>query len=265
MNSLHPPIPAPDCDTIRDLIPEYAFGLTSSEETRLVEAYVRDCPEASDQLADFRNLQADMRSGVQQIEPPTALAERLAAAIDSLAPVSAHRVPVRRQRLPVAWLVAAAAIMALITSNLYWLIRANNPEPASTESTEYANEPVTPGNVALVLSDTNVLRWVHLPPSQQNTKASAVLMWNAQSGIGLIYATNFPQLTSGTTYQLWLTNGTDRVSAGTFTVDQNGKGAMLFHITQSIDEYTWARITLEPITGSPAPTGSVVVVGALTT
>jgi len=262
MNSPRSLHQAPDCDAIRELIPDYAFGLTGAEDTRLVESYLIDCPEASDQLADYRHLQADMRASVPQIDPPAALAARLMTSINAPVVEPAKAVIMRRQRFHVSWLVAAAAIMALFTSNLYWLIRENNNEQPTAEATEYAG---TSGNVTLVLNDTNVLRWVHLPASQQNTKASAVLMWNAQSGIGLIYATNLPQLVSGTAYQLWLTNGTDRVSAGMFTVDENGKGAMLFHITQSIDQYTWARITTEPVAGSPAPTGTVVVVGQLTT
>jgi anti-sigma-K factor RskA len=190
------------------------------------------------------------------------MAERLLAAIGSPTRVPTKIAARHPQRFPIAWLVAAAAVMALLTTNLYWLTRVNNAEQPTTEATEYSG---TQGSPALVLNTTDGLRWVHLPASAQDTKASAVLMWNAQSEIGLVYATGFPQLVDGTTYQLWLTNGPDRVSAGTFTVDQNGKGAMLFHITQPIDQYTWARITTEPLTGSPEPTGAVVVIGQLTT
>src|SRR5579864_4634233 len=254
MNSLHPIEHTPDCDAIRELIPDYAFGLSGTEDARLVESYLIDCPEAAAQLADFRHLQAEMRAAVPQIRPPYALSERLMAATNAPVTMPANVVTMRGQRFHAAWLVTAAAIAALILTNLYWLVRGNNAEQPTAEATEYASGQQTPGNVTLVLSDTNVLRWVHLPASQQNTKASAVLMWNAQSGIGLIYGTGLPQLASGTTYQLWLTNGSDWASAGTFTVDLNGKGAMLFHITQPIDQFTWARITTEPITGSPVPT-----------
>ncbi|MHB8625665.1 MAG: anti-sigma factor [Aggregatilineales bacterium] len=262
MNSLHPTARTPECDAIRELIPDYAFGLTDPEDTRLVESNLAHCSDAATQLADYRRLQVEMRAGVPQIEPPAALAERLMAAIDVPAGVPTKITVRRPQRFPIAWLVAAVAVMALLTTNLYWLTRLNNAEQPTAEATEYSG---TQGSPALVLNTTTGLRWVHLPASAQNTKASAVLMWNAQSEIGLVYATGFPQLADGTTYQLWLTRGQDLISAGTFTVDQNGKGAMLFHITQSIDEFTWARITAEPIAGSPAPTGTVVVVGELTT
>jgi hypothetical protein len=260
MNSLHPIDPMPECDSILELIPDYAFGLTDPETTHLVESNLAHCTDAATQLADFQHLQLDMRAGVPQIEPPTALAERLMAAINTPVPtkITLHR----PQRFPIAWLVAAVAAMALLTTNLYWLTRVNNAEQSTTEATEYSG---TQGSPVLVLNTTTGLRWVHLPASAQNTKASAVLMWNAQSEIGLVYATGFPLLADGTTYQLWLTQGQNLISAGTFTVDQTGKGAMLFHITEPIDEYTWARITAEPITGSPAPTGTVVVVGELNT
>jgi hypothetical protein len=88
-------------------------------------------------------------------------------------------------------------------------------------------------------------------------------MWNGESEIGLLYVRGFPELSSGKTYQLWLTRGEERVSAGTFHVDDEGSAALLFNITEPIDDYTWARITEEPERGSDEPSNIVVVHGEL--
>ena len=65
------------CDAIRELIPEYAFGLTDPEQTRFVEANLQHCAEAAAELADFQRLQSEMRADVAQIEPPLALESKL--------------------------------------------------------------------------------------------------------------------------------------------------------------------------------------------
>jgi anti-sigma-K factor RskA len=247
---------AHDCDAILEIIPDYAFGLTDLEATRWVEAQMANCPEAAAQLADYRRLQAEMRASVAQIEPPPQLGERLMAAI---APLPVKR-PALRRRLQPAWLIAAAAVIALLLTNLYWLTRATDLAQQRDALVAQARNQDTK---AFVLTSTSGLRWVRLPPAEENAQASAFMMWNAESEIGLLYAHGFPKLVVGKTYQLWLTRGAERANAGTFRVDEDGKGALLFHISGPIDNFTWARITAEPENGSDQPTGTVVVNGEL--
>jgi anti-sigma factor RsiW len=58
-----------DCDPILELIPEYAFGLTDTEESRRLEAAIPGCPEAAAALSDYRQLQAELRASVPAVEP----------------------------------------------------------------------------------------------------------------------------------------------------------------------------------------------------
>jgi anti-sigma-K factor RskA len=252
-----------DCDAIIALIPDYAFGLTTTDEARLVESNLNTCPEAAAQLADFRHLQEEMRADIPQVNPPAGLESRLMAAIAT--PQTPPRsipapAPVRR-RLPLPWLAAAAAVIALIGTNIYWLGRVNSLTPKPDQST--SAQISVQGDSTFVLTRSSDLRWVRLPPSQQNTNASAVMLWNLESQIGLLYVRDLPKLSADRTYQLWLTKGEDRVSAGTFQVDEDGNGALLFHLTEGISRYTWARITEEPVNGSEWPSDQVVVVGEL--
>lgn len=273
---------ASNCDALRDLIPDYAFGLTDAEQNRFVEAHLPLCAEAAAQLAEFREIQAEMRADVAQIEPPPSLEAKLMAAIaipeitaaplPKSAPV--HTSPAvppppaaqpRRRWMPLGWLAAAAAIIALIVSNGYWLGRVND---LNTEKAELAGQIVSDNSgdtPAFVLTSTSGLRWVRLPPAEEAADTSAFLMWNAESKIGLLYAHGFPELAVGKTYQLWLTRGETRTSVGTFRVDAEGKGALLFSSEEPIDQFTWARITDEPENGSPQPTGPIVVIGKLST
>ncbi len=249
-----------DCDPILELIPDYAFGLADSEEVRRVEAALPDCPEASAQLTDFRKLQAELRIAVPPIDPPPELEARLMAAITvTKKPVQARRLGVRIRRI---WIAAVAAAVLLIATNLYWALRVNE---LTRRQAELQAQVVSGDRATFILNNTEFLRWVRLPPSQQNPDTTAWMMWNAQAEVGLLYARNFPKLAQGTIYQLWLTEGDEKISAGTFQVDSNGTGALIFHMTEPIDHYTWARITTEPASGSQAPSERTLVTGKLTT
>ncbi|MCC7446280.1 MAG: anti-sigma factor [Anaerolineae bacterium] len=260
MKSNHDAAVTSDCQIIEAFIPEYAFGLTNPAETQLVESNLVRCPEAASQLADYQRLQDELRAGVPQFELPRQLEDRLMATIAEPVPVAA---PTPRRRSPVRWvgLAAAIAFLALVATNLYWLSRVND---LTRQQNELAARLGGQPNNAFVLASTSNLRGVRLPPSEKNGDASAFLMWNAESEIGILYVSGFPKPAVGRTYQLWLTRGQEFVSAGTLRVDEEGKGALLFHIKEPIDKYTWARITAEPESGSPAPSDNVVVVGKLT-
>lgn len=259
------PKPAPnsagDCEAVQDLTAAYAFGLTDPEETRLFEAALPSCPDAVAQVAEFRALQDEMRAAVPQIDPPAFLISRLAAAIavpQTPAPTKVRRLPLRP-----AWLVAAAALIALALTNVYWLTRVNMLAQQQADYLANDRDGYSGTNGAFVLTSTSELRWVRLPPAQQNGKAAAFLCWNAESQTGLLYVWGFPSLNQGETYQLWLTRGDERSSAGTFQVDETGKNVVLFHSSEPIDQFTWSRITIEPTSGSPQPSSNVVVVGQL--
>ncbi len=249
-----------NCDAIVDLIPDYAFGLTDPAETARVEAGLSDCQEAIAQLVDFQNIQNAMRADVPQIEPSPQLESRLIAALQNPAKQTPLK-PIRRLPVRRGWLATAGAVAALLLTNIYWFGRVNDLSARANTPTPQIIGSQPPN--AFVLANTSELRWVRLPPSQQNTGAAAFLMWNAESKIGILYATGFPTVAAGMTYHLWLTRATEFLSGGDLTVDPNGKGALLFNIQEPIDKWTWARITVEPIDGSKKPSEMVIVNGKL--
>lgn len=250
-----------NCEAIQELIPEYAFGLSSLEERQLVEANLANCPDASVQLSDFLRLQDEMRADVRQVEPPVDLFDKIMAAA---VPPPVVIVPKPRR----VWRIAAiAAVLALVASNIFWALRVNDISRQKNELSAQLTQLMSgmQSGTAFVLNNTTGLRWVRLPPSDQNPDSNAFMMWNEESKTGLLYAVNFPKLVAGKTYQLWLTRGEERISAGIFRVDEQGKGALLFHSYEVIDKFTWAWITAEPENGSTSPGEEIVVKGKIAT
>lgn len=259
MSLERPTTSAPDCDAILDLIPEYAFGLTDAAESQLVEANLHRCPEATHQLEALRALQDEMRADVPQVEPPPELGDRLmAAAAATVAMPAAAITPTPRRTIRFGWVAAAAAILALALSNVYWLARVGSLEARQDELVAMLSDPG--GGGAFVLNSTDALRWVRLPGEQPASSASAFMMWNGDSETGLLYARGFPELQPGYQYHVWLTRQGEREFVGILHVDTDGDGALLFHSPEPIDNFVWAWVTAESETADDSP---VIVSGEL--
>ncbi len=241
---------ASECDAITELVADYAFGLTSADESRLVESRLPACPEAASQLADFRRLQDEMRRSVPQIEPPAALADRIMAAAaatpGSVSPAPQPRVtPLNANR---GWLAAAAAVALLLLTNIYWLTRVSEP---------------LPDQLATFVVNSEDIRWAKLPAEDESSPAAAFIMWNPGGTDGMMYAEHFPILDAGQVYQLWLTKDGVRTPVGSFSVNEDGEGALLFSAEQPVGSFAWAWITVEPESGSTQPSDNVVTGGEL--
>ncbi len=283
----------PDCDSLVDLVPEYAFGLTTPEETRMIEANLRRCPEAVARLSEYQHLQDEMREAVPQLEPPAELGSKLMAAISTPSPsMSVRPVPTiihspspastaspttasaqpkpRRLALRIAWAVAAAAVIALVATNIYWLSRVST---LTQSNNVLAALQSFQNGTAFVLTSTDSLHWVRLAApnttgqattNASTTSAAAFMMWNNQSQTGLLYARNFPALKPGEIYHLWLTQNHQPVFVGVFQVDDKGDGALIFKSPEAINDFDWAWVTAQsPQQSTGAPTGDTIVSGAL--
>ena len=249
-----------DCDALIELIPDYAFGLTDPEQTQIVEANLSRCPGAAARLREYTLLQEEMRAAVPQIAPPTQLGTRLMAAITAPAAVPAPAPVVAVQAKPrrasrVAWLAAAA--VALVVTNVYWLTRIAD----LTQSNDLLNTLISAQDSSpFVLTSTEALHWVRLADAQDG-EAAAFMMWNSQSKTGLLYAHAFPELQPNYKYHLWLTRPNERVFMGILQVDADGNGALLFNSPEPINDFAWAWVTAE--TGNGIPDAPAVVKGEL--
>ncbi|MBC7811833.1 MAG: hypothetical protein H7175_11835, partial [Burkholderiales bacterium] len=200
-------VTAPDCGAILELIPDYAFGLTSPDETRFVEANLTACPEALAELEDFRRIQDDMRESVPQVEPSAQFEARLFAAIrletnSAPAPQTIKPQPVvtpveapvpaltlvkepqaqpaersQRRPLPFAWLAAGVAVAALLLTNGYWMAQVNG---LNERMVRLENDAVIASQESFVLDNSRPLNWSRMTPDEgTGIEAAAFLMWNA--------------------------------------------------------------------------------------
>lgn len=102
-----------------------------------------------------------------------------------------------------------------------------------------------------------------MPPAQSGSPASATVAWLDQAGVGVLRADNFLPLPPDMVYQFWLIKDGARTSGGVFTVDSNGRGALVFAPGRSLDDFDGMGVTPEPAGGSAVPTAPPIVTATL--
>ncbi len=256
-----------DCHSILELIPDYAFGLTDAAETRLVESNLARCPEAASQLADFQRLQIEMRAAVPQVEPSAALGERLMAAIQSTPAVqpqvrtASQPIPARRWNARV--ILAAAATLLLIASNVFWIAQA---QQSRAQQQQIAAQLSEQEQILALIGSGRAQRVQLNAVSSTNPQAAApvaTLMCDPNGRLALLTVENFPVLPADKVYQLWMRQGGQPMNVGLFRVDESGRTTVVVTAPQAINSFESAGITLEPAGGSPKPTGQPIVRGTL--
>jgi anti-sigma-K factor RskA len=90
--------------------------------------------------------------------------------------------------------------------------------------------------------------------------ASGRVIWHDKTG-GRLYVSGLPPLPAGKTYELWTIAGAAPRPAGTFEVDQSGRGSRAVAPPDDGPVKVFA-VTLEPEGGVPAPTGPMVLASA---
>lgn len=110
----------------------------------------------------------------------------------------------------------------------------------------------SPGATTLALGDL----------TGENPAAAATLTVAQEAGAATFVASNLPQLSADQVYQLWIIRGDLPLSAGTFSVDENGRVTLPVDATLAAT-YDAVGVSIEPAGGSATPTpDQIILLGA---
>lgn len=246
-----------------ELLPAYALGAVDGEDLREMEAHLATgCAECRRQLDLWQGDLEELAASVEPVTPSETTRRR----VQKLAPARVK---------PARWLpwVAAAALLIAVWSGWRQARLGEELERLGAERDRLARQVSgldqqlglaraeadrlaeslaiisSPGSKAIVLAG--------LGPSPN---ASGHTFVNPERGQAVFYAFNLPALTRDKTYQLWWIEGGKPVPAGTFSVDEHGRGSVRVERAPKGATDAWA-VTIEPAGGVPAPTGEMVLKG----
>ena len=199
---------------IRELLGAYALDAVSPEEAEAVDDHLRECPRCRAEAHMHRDTAALLVDG--HLEPPPALWDRVASALDDTAPpIDLTQYTPRRARAgwraAPRWIAAAAAVAAVLALGVTTLQQHREVD-----------------RVQAALEDQNLALEALAAFSDPSARAATLRSGDGAlplraavfpDGTGYLLADRLPALPDDRTYQLWaMVDGTP-VSAGVLGSD----------------------------------------------
>ncbi len=246
---------------VADLIDLYALGVLDPEEQTLVARHLDSCADCRALLADsYRVVQALLWTPDERTPPP-ALHGKVMRRMEPLQRRERAVAPVPRR--PSVWDAAvrpwfslhggvAAISIVLLGMTVGWNYRLQ--QQISSLRAQLAGQQ----QVVAVMRDVGV-GIVTFGPQPAAPTARGSMVINPQGTEAYLVADGLPQLPPDKAYQLWLIKGQSRDSGGLFRVDARGSATLLVRAPSRLSAYNGSGITIEPVGGSPGPTGARVL------
>lgn len=260
---------------IEELLPFYALDALTDEEREQVEAYLREHPEARQQMEEMGRTAAALSYGTSPIEPAPRTKAALMARIAVDQKSRAANATVRQELTPrprvrrfesifqvLSLGAAVAAILWAVILNIQ-LSRLRNEVAtlgealvAQANSLEQINQKLSQTPVAETVT-------ISLQGTDVQPQAQGQLIADPNSQSAVLVITGLGPLDPGKTYQVWLIDNGGPKSAGLLSVDSKGQAVLILSSDETIGSFQSLGISVEPEGGSPQPTGDIVVLSDL--
>ncbi|MFD1019189.1 anti-sigma factor [Thalassobacillus hwangdonensis] len=253
-----------ECEKVID----YFNNQLDEKERENFEEHLKSCPDCQEELEELRALTEDLPYSADPVEPPSGMKDRVLGEVfaaddkteepekkrETVVPLSdnrtsteenARQVPQKKSKVPLGMLTLAAALVASLIGNVYFI---SNDEPTVTAPEE---------------STDQVLERVQLQGETEASASAAVINQNDERVL-VVQADNLQPLEGDEVYQVWLLKGETPYRAGTFKSNEQGEGAVAFSM-EMLEESEWDAIAVskEPDASSQTPQGDVLMVSEL--
>lgn len=248
---------------VLDWLPAYALGSLDEAEAQLVADHLRDCPSCQAELAAYQGVIGQLALPLPAVTPPADLKQQLLERIQPQSGFAAPPAPVprpspqkahqphqpRRRSRPtrqLAWVFATLLLIFGVSfaTLFFWLQSNRSEQPA-------------------MLIEPQGMRAIALSSSETAPQASGFVIIGADGRNGALIVDKFPTLDPAQTYQVWLERDGQYISSSLFTVDETGYRGTRLEAPDSLLSYSTLQITVEPLDGSPQPSGAPIMHGSL--
>lgn len=238
------------CERLMD----YYNGHLNDVEKYAFEKHLRECPECRDEIQMLEELNADLVNGIEMIEPPAEMKNRILGSIfdeDDKQDNTLHGKndnkklnKVKKERNYKLWIMPLAALLLLsVIGNIY--LYNLQPDSASISQSLFDDSEATP-----------------LSPASNDLNMDAKMaMHSDENGQTLVLeAHNFTNHQAGDVYQVWLLKDNNPYRAGTLVPNEHGEGYVVFSL-EDAESINWdaVAITLEQSPHSPVPEGDILM------
>ena len=267
---------------LMEMAPLFALGALDGDELAEFARLLPGSPELQSEVAAFEAVAGRIGLAHATAAPSARLRARTLGAAGFF-PASAPAQPARREtsaRAP--WLAWAAALVAVAFGALFaWerarLGEARQETAALRQERDTLAAEITQARLQLAAVQEQLGREVAFRElvahreSRQTTlaglpaapAAAARVVWNPGTREAVLLAAGLQPAPPGKVYEAWVIAGGAPVPAGTFQVDAAGKAVLHLPTVDETRSVKTFAVTLEPEGGTAAPTGPMVLAGAV--
>lgn len=250
----------------------YALGALDVEEKQALEAHLSACGQCRQKLADAQARTSLLGLAADPVAPPPAVKSALMERVHGKASMpKIQTIPTRPRgkRWGLIFSLSFAAATVILALACYWLgndDRGQRQQNRQLQAQLQAAQSQVSGDAGTLRAYADIVAapdtvTVTLQQQAAGTPGQAHVLYNARMGL-VVYSGQISPPPAGKSYQLWLVpSGGAPVNAGLVAANQQN-GAAVAHTEPGLAAKAFA-VTLEPGGGSPQPTGSKVLVGAV--
>lgn len=231
---------------VDNLIEAYALGALEPDEVDRVEAHLATCSACRALVAPARATANALLLAAPQVQPPAGLRGKVLARVQAAAQEE------RAGRAP-----------ALAAQH----VRSPQRGPISRVLAGLLGREPTEHDEAWqrlrqLLAEPDSLIW-EVAGTAEAPAARARLVGVPQGREAVLVTTGLKPLAANQAYQVWLLRGGQPMPNAVFTVNATGEGRQVVRAPERLADFEVVAVTPEPASGSPAPTGPIVLAGAL--
>ncbi|MPZ14560.1 MAG: hypothetical protein GEU73_09080 [Chloroflexi bacterium] len=251
-----------DTEELRDLL---VVGALPPDVTEDVRSHVESCPACQESLRNAWEAAQLLRLGVPALDPPAGLHDRVMGAvlgatnrsIETRAAAVTPRTAIRASRRTFAWVALAALIPLLLTGWLAVQVLTLQQQLQTTEvAMQRSREQAYDAADIMVRAMEAGGAVVPIQGTAAAPSAGGTLYYVPNAPEAVLVANGLPTLQQGQGYQVWLTRGETRTSAGMMYPNDNGECFVAIRSPMSVDQLDSVDVTSEPAPGgSPQPQG----------
>jgi anti-sigma-K factor RskA len=249
------------CDNLLD----YYNGVLKGDEKAAFESHMKECSACQEEWAEWQELTADLPYLSDEAEPLPGMKKRILTNVYGSDTTDESEKPHQKiqseptngpidlsspmnTKKPNGWVtgVLAAGLLLSLGTNAY--LYAENDK----------NEEVIQEQM------NKTFKSVQLASEQTDSKGTVSMVQEAEKMNLVIQTNNMSQVEGSEAYQVWLIEGDKKYRAGTFVPDENGNGAVVFHVDFP-GEHKWDAVAIshEPTPNSKQPKGKIVMASNL--
>jgi len=242
---------------VSDQLPAYVLESLSSDERRDTSLHLADCASCRQELAEYKDAMTLLGTAIPLKQPHPSLRSRV---IHRVLEDNRRLDTYSRKKSPFSGYITqisgvfnkpfGLAILGMMV--LLLLVLSIN--------TFIMNSQITALKAALPSKEIRIVQVTgteHAP----TTIGYLMLIKNESSGSFAIH--DAPVLDAEHQYQVWLIKDGKRTSGGVFSVTPKGYGTLTIELDQPLESFQSIGITIEPLGGSPGPTGNKILGGSI--